>query len=225
MRDNEYLEWERMQYERRKRTRNQRKRSRAQIALWVAVIVWAAFCITLLTAKAEEIAPDEGLVEEAPVVMPELYDIEAIAFYPVPLDQDLQTHIIRTCDARGIDHAVVMGMIQRESSFNVETIGDGGDSYGLLQIQPKWHAERMAWFGADDLLNPYQNTTIGIDYLVELIEKYEDVEMALVAYNAGSTGAYRDYFSKGIYSSDYSKAVLENAETLKEAVEYVYLSF
>lgn len=187
-----------------------------KIALPFALL--AVFVVAMPQPELEE-EPIEKLevVEEIDIEKSEdsyIYDLEAIAFYPIPLDMDLQTHIIRTCDARGIDHAVVMAIIERESSYDAENIGDDGESFGLMQIQPKWHQERMDWFGADDLLNPYQNTTVGIDYLVELLEQYGDMEKALVAYNRGSYN--------GVVT-DYAKEVLEISEKLKESVENVYL--
>lgn len=184
---------------------------------WEIALSFAMLAVVVAVTPPPEVPQEEVVIEEVQeekIEYSDEYDLEAIAFYPVPLDQDLQTHIIRTCDARGIDHAVVMAMIERESSYDAENIGDDGESLGLMQIQPKWHQERMDWFGADDLLNPYQNTTIGIDYLVELLERYGDMEKALVAYNRGSYN--------GVVT-DYAKEVLEISKRLKESVENVYL--
>ena len=99
----------------------------------------------------------------------------------------MQTHIIRTCEKVSIDPAIIMAMIYRESSFRADVIGDGGDSVGLMQIQERWHRERMERLGADDLTNPYQNTAVGIDFMAELLNKYPLTE-ALTAYNSGRPG-------------------------------------
>ena len=81
----------------------------------------------------------------------------------------------------------------------------------------------MDKLGVDDLLDPYQNVSVGIDFLAELIKKYDgNVEKALVAYNMGASGAYKNCFSKGVYSSKYSRAVLAKAESLqKDVIVYV----
>ena len=137
-------------------------------------------------------------------------------FYSVPLTTEVQ-HCIKTlCEEEGIDPTVIIAMIEVESSYDSETIGDGGNSFGLMQIQPRWHDQRMQALAVTDLLDPKQNVKVGIDILAELLAKYGgDVEMALVAYNAGPTGAYRHWFSRGVYSSDYSKKVLEISAELK----------
>jgi soluble lytic murein transglycosylase-like protein len=124
----------------------------------------------------------------------------------VPLDKDLQNYIIRECKQKGIDPAVVMAMIDRESDYDINTVGDNGNSFGLCQIQPKWHYKRMMRLGCTDLFDPYQNVTVCIDYLCELLSKYDgDMAKALVGYNQGSY--------KGTVT-EYAKAVMENAERI-----------
>ena len=173
--------------------------------LRLMIVVWVLVCVWCLSHKEpipvyEEIPVEETTVEEDLAI----YHQEAISYYPVPLDHDLQAHIIRTCDEYGVDSAVVVAMIERESGFDANAIGDGGESYGLMQIQPKWHSKRMEKFGVTDLLNPYQNTTVGIDYLAELLERYP-LESALTAYNSGSSG-----------ESEYAKEVMAYTEELKQ---------
>ena len=59
----------------------------------------------------------------------------------------------------------------------------------------------------------------GVSYeeAVSLLDKYDgDMGMALTAYNRGAYGAQRDLFSKGIYESEYSRKVLEEAQRLTE---------
>ena len=79
----------------------------------------------------------------------------------------------------------------------------------------------MEQLGCTDLHNPYHNVTVGITILASHVERYDgNIEMALVAYNAGASGANKYFFSKGVYSSSYSRAVLETAEELA-ATAYV----
>lgn len=137
----------------------------------------------------------------------ELPEQKTVVLYDVPLAADLQIHIIETCEEHHIDPAIVMAMAYRESGFNAEAIGDGGDSYGLLQIQPRWHYGRMERLGCTDLIDPFQNVTVAVDYLAEQIDRYDgDVAKALVAYNQGS-------FYETI--TDYALAVLDMAEELR----------
>lgn len=133
--------------------------------------------------------------------------MEEPVLYAVPLEAELQLHIIQTCEEHHIDPAIVLAMIWKESRYNPEAVGDGGNSLGLMQIQPYWHSARMERLGCEDLLDPYQNVVVGIDYLAESIERYDgDVAKALVAYNQG-------HFYETI--TEYALSVLDMAEELR----------
>lgn len=134
----------------------------------------------------------------------------AVTLYNVPLDADLQLHIIETAEAHGIDPAIIMAMAYRESTYNPAAVGDGGNSYGLLQIQPKWHYKRMQKLGCTDLFDPYQNVSVGIDYLAEMLDRYDgDIEKALVGYNQGS---YNGTITR------YARTIMAKAEELRSEV-------
>lgn len=135
--------------------------------------------------------------------------------YDVPLSKELQEYIIDVCkkypsEINGVHLELVLAVIERESNYNPDAIGDGGDAYGLMQVQPKHHKARMEKLGVTDLLDPYQNVRVGIDYLAECLREYETLDEALTVYNAGATGAYELYFSKGILCSPYASDVLGN---------------
>lgn len=143
---------------------------------------------------------------------------EEIATYweHIPLSADVQGFIFAECEKRDINPELVFAIIWQESSYRADAIGGGGNAIGLMQIWESTHKDRMKKMGVTDLFDPIQNATIGIDYLDELIKKYDgNIPKALVAYNCGPTGANRSYFSKGIFSSTYSKAVLDKCEKLK----------
>ena len=177
-----------------------------------ATIVLAVFgtvmCVVGFTDKAEA---EVMLPDETPVhVIEDVY-----ATFDVPLDYDLQVYIIQTCEELNIDAAVVMSMIFYESSYRADAVGDSGNSVGLMQIQERWNKERMDKLGVTDLFDPYQNVTVGIDLFAELLDEYDgNVEMALMAYNAGRTGAEKYWFSNGEYSNEYSSKVVELARLL-----------
>ena len=197
----------------------------------ISVTAWGLACVYSLTYEAvwqpkhhEVPEPEQVVAYEEPIMATPAaeedsgpYHPETIELYSVPLDHDLQAFIIRTCEEKNINPAIVIAMIGRESNFIADSIGDGGASVGLMQIQERYHRERMDKLGATDLLDPFQNVAVGIDYLVELHDKYDGhMEKALMAYNAGPSGAYKHWFSQGIYSNNYSKAVLTTSEDLKE---------
>ena len=137
------------------------------------------------------------------------------AYYDVPLTEDLQDIIIDTASRRGVDPALVLAVIEKESGYNPDASGDNGRSQGLMQIWRSLHEKKMKKLGVANLYDPRDNVLVGIDILAEKLEKYEDAEKALIAYNAGDARAKKHYFSKGIYSSSYSRAVLKIAEEIR----------
>lgn len=136
--------------------------------------------------------------------------------WDIPLTTELQVHILNTCEEYDLDPRIVVAIIQVESNYNPNVIGDEGRSYGLMQIQPQWHKNRMEKLGCTDLLDPYQNITVGANILKEMMNKYDTTEEALTAYNAGCAGAYNLYFSKGIKANEYARTVMEIADNLEK---------
>lgn len=226
-----YIEFEYDLYrERRQRAKLRKARHIAKrwkiAALLFALLFILAVFAPLAISKEEQLPAAETAVPVAviPTAQPihtvpaneepcPLYQVESISFYPVPLDHDLQAHIIRTCQEYGINPALVLAVIQKESSYDAGAIGDGGNSAGLMQVQQRWHGERMERLGVSDLLDPYQNTLVGIDYLAELLTRWNDTHKALMAYNMGESKAL-SLWSSGIVTSQYSCSIVDAMEGL-----------
>ena len=148
------------------------------------------------TAIAEEIIIEppentalETIKETAPIITPT---------YNVNLSVEVQECIITECGKYGINPSIVIAMIEKESRYNPNAIGDNGNSFGLMQIQPRWHTKRMEKLGCTDLLNPIQNVKVGIDYLGELYNRYGDIGKALTAYNTGSYNGTITYYATSV---------------------------
>lgn len=142
--------------------------------------------------------------------------IEKVIYYDIPLSKELQDYTRKICEKYGnVDETLVYALIKQESNFRVKALGDNGKSKGLMQIQEIWHKERMKKLGVDSLMTAKGNIRVGIDILSEKIDKYDDLGKALTAYNAGDGGAYKYYFSKGIYANDYAKKIIKNKDKFK----------
>lgn len=150
--------------------------------------------------KEKEEVEAEGSVEEVAVA-------KSVRYFDVPLDKDLQAHILAECERYGIRHPqYIFAMIQRESGYQADVIGDSGKAFGLMQIQPRWHQDRIERLGVTNLLDPYQNVTVGIDFFAELMGYGEGVEWALMAYNSGPGNAWA--MQKKGRISDYTRDVI-----------------
>ena len=177
-------------------------------AIGAAIIGTGFTLVGIGTAKEQKAVREVQEYNATPPIIVVVYEaVETPRYFEaVPLDKALQDYIIRESEQKGIDPAIVMAMIDRESDYQADTIGDNGNSFGLMQIQPRWHSERMERLGCTELLDPYHNVTVGIDYLAELLDRYNgDMAKALVAYNQGNY--------KGTVTA-YAKAVMEKAGEL-----------
>lgn len=113
--------------------------------------------------------------------------VYSVTYYDVPLDIALQNHIFNLAAEYCINPKYIIAIIAEESAFNAQITGDNGASIGLMQIQPKWHGERIKRLSCFNLYDPFQNITVGVDYLSELLNKYDgDIVKAIVAYQQGS---------------------------------------
>ncbi len=181
-------------------------RNKIILAVAIAIISVAAICFSIAASAYDEPTPEPEIktvpvyVENEPVT----------SWEEIPLDTELQEFIVERCSEYNIRPAIIFAMCQRESQYTVDAIGDGGDSYGLLQIQPRWHYGRMLELESTNLLDPYHNVTVGIDILAELIEKYDEkICAALVAYNAGSYNGT---------VTEYAETIINEAERLDKEV-------
>lgn len=167
---------------------------------------------TTISYRSVENIPDT-IIE--PLPEPEVVNVaveEDHLYFDVPLDEDLQSYIFELCEDTGIDASIIIAMIGRESTYRDYVVGDSGRSYGLMQIQARWHGERMEELGCTDLLDPYQNVTVGIDYLNDLYIQSGSLEWALMAYNGGPSYANRKA-AQGIVS-DYALGVITESKKL-----------
>lgn len=124
----------------------------------------------------------------------------------IPLSADLQHYIADICEDRNISTAIVLAVIRKESAYTVDAVGDSGRAQGLMQVQERWHAARMEKLGCDDMLDPFENVTVGIDFLDEMIDKGYGIEWALTAYNGGESRAHK--FRDAGEVSSYAASVL-----------------
>ena len=144
---------------------------------------------------------------EAPIREPE---VERYIYYDIPLDNSLQREIADIANEYGFDYELILSIMYVESGYKANTIGDHGDSYGLMQVQPKWCKSIINDLGVTNLLDPISNTRVGCAVLRDIIERNNcDIYSALRRYNTGNAKS-----SAGIR---YADKVLDYKRKLKEA--------
>lgn len=101
----------------------------------------------------------------------------------LPLDYETQMKLYGACLEMGVDYDLALAVMEQETRFQ-NIMGDGGDSYGYMQVQIKWHKDRMAELGVTDLMDPEGNFRVACNFLRECIDKY-GLERGLGYYNSG----------------------------------------
>lgn len=144
--------------------------------------------------EAEERAVDDAAPCEEPTpvldVCEDTYLIEGHA-----LDYETQMLLYGACLEMGVDYQLALAVVEQETQYR-NLMGDGGESAGYMQVQEKWHRDRMALLGVDNLRDPEGNFRVGCHFLKECIDKY-GLEKGLGYYNSGKAAV-----------TDYSREVL-----------------
>lgn len=115
-------------------------------------------------------------------------------------------------DYDNVDPELIIPLISKESQYNPEA--KNGSCVGLMQVSTKYNKDRAEKLGVTDFFDPYENIQIGVDYLSELIDEYEDVYLALMLYNMKWDTAFRLYKSGSI--SNYAKTIVSQRDILYE---------
>jgi soluble lytic murein transglycosylase-like protein len=89
----------------------------------------------------------------------------------------------------GLPAVLALAIMRQESRFNPAAKGPAG-SMGLMQLQPATARETasryaLSWKSERTLLDPEQNTRLGLAYLAELQRRFGGTEHAVAAYNIG----------------------------------------
>lgn len=112
--------------------------------------------------------------------------------------------------ANNVDHGLVKAIIHTESGFNPRARSKPG-AQGLMQLMPA----TAAMYSVVDAYDPSQNIAAGTRHIKYLIDRYQDLELALAAYNAGE-GNVKKYGGIPPFTEtrDYVKRVLSRYRNL-----------
>ena len=159
----------------------------------------------------------------------EIYE-DGFRFYEIPKEyareggcfpEVVQVYLWSLCKERDIDYYTVVALIERESGYKYDAAGDGGKSKGYMQIGERWHKERMAEEGVEDLYNPYGNIRVGLNFLQSLSDRYlanSGISCVLMAYNMGESTA-KSFWADGVYSTAYTRGILARADEIRQELE------
>lgn len=147
----------------------------------------------------------------------EIPDLEAWSVADVVLAESAKRHL---------DPLLVLALIRVESDFQRDAVSPSG-ARGLMQIMPdtgKALAEilrresdlRPAVFKPESLDDPHVNIRLGTYYLHDLRKQFQDLTVALSAYNFGPVEIQNRLENNLELSSDFSSLVLQAYERYKK---------
>lgn len=213
-------------------TTNRRRKSKVRVwffrnTLWLALMaiivlsfsIGAISCLTVVGEKDDTTSPTttvlqpdiptETMTPIEPITEPEVF------YFDVPLSDGFQDYIRAKCVEYNVPMELVIALIDKESSFRSDVVSKTND-YGYMQINKCNHEWLSETLGVSNFLDPYENVLCGIYIISEHLEKTDgDIELALMRYNCGATGAKR-LWEQGTYSTNYSRSVMTLYESYKE---------
>jgi soluble lytic murein transglycosylase len=142
--------------------------------------------------------------------------LEAVEEMQSNLSPDEEVHLAHQVyhysNQHSLDPLLVLSVIQVESEFSSQAVSPVG-AMGIMQVMPataRYITERRGWSwpGERRLFDPSFNIRLATSYLSELIEKFESVEEALIAYNCGE-GTMQALAASGLpLPRSYAKRVM-----------------
>jgi transglycosylase-like protein with SLT domain len=109
---------------------------------------------------------------------------------------------------------MILAVIRIESAFDTNALSDKG-AVGLMQILPSTGQEiardlRIEWRGEDLLRDPQANIEMGAYYLTKMIGQFNNLAVALAAYNQGPGRIAELSEAKAELPMDYAEKVLSH---------------
>ena len=137
-------------------------------------------------------------------------------FYPIKFE-DIVNKYSKLYE---VDKNLIFAVIKSESKFDSEANSHKG-AKGLMQVMDETAIDISIELGEEEkeinLLDPETNIKIGTKYLKNLIDKYNNINIALIAYNAG-IGNVDKWIEDGTIKKDGSNV---EAVPFKETNNYV----
>jgi hypothetical protein len=134
------------------------------------------------------------------------------------LHEDLALVILQESEAARLDARLVLAVIEVESGYDPSAVSPVG-ALGLMQVLPGTQQREVGGRpGQADLSDdPVVNVRAGIRYLRRCLDSYPDLDVALMAYNAGPNRLY-GWLQVGAVPLEvrgYARRVLEGQARLR----------
>lgn len=96
------------------------------------------------------------------------------------LDPPFRAAIAEAAARHGLDAKLLQALVLTESAYRPDAVSQAGAA-GLTQLMPATARE----LGVEDRFDPVDNLRGGADYLARQLRRFQDLRLALAAYNSG----------------------------------------
>ena len=184
----------------------------AVLALLISLMVTlGSLAGSMRPAPSEGDKPTQAVTTPTPTETPEPEPVrhrDDIVSEGRLLPYELQEIMQDACEAYGVPYALALAIAEVETHFDPDAVSPTHD-YGLMQINQVNH-EWLQSLGMDPLTYA-GNIEAGLYMIGNYLNTYGDVEMALMAYNNGPSGA-RKLWDAGTYQTAYTRKVMTALE-------------
>ena len=124
--------------------------------------------------------------------------LSRVYLYPIKYKE----HVLKNAQVYGLDSTLIFSIIHVESRFDKDALSSAG-AIGLMQITSETgnYIAKMQGIDNYNLTEPQTNIAFGCYYLKYLLLKFEVLNTALCAYNAGE-GNVSAWLNVSKYSTD-----------------------
>ena len=134
--------------------------------------------------------------------------------------RELAETIFEACEMYDLKVELVLAVIQTESAFNETAVSRKG-AMGLMQVLPSTGIAMarelsMAETGRAELFDRRTNILLGCHYLKKMLNRYNSIDHALLAYNTGPTRFDLLLSSNARLSGKYARMVRQHMVKLSE---------
>ena len=154
--DKEFEEFEQQsqEFDAQMRRINEKREASGQNAMLEQVQIWQQEQVAEPDKYAifDAMSADRGGEEDGFTLyeIPEEYNRTG-GYFP----EKMQVYTYCVCKQYGVRYDLVIALIEKESGYRFDKVGDDGHSIGYMQIYEECHRDRMERLNVTDLTNPY----------------------------------------------------------------------
>ena len=137
----------------------------------------------------------------------------------------LAEEIDRNATLYRFDPLLILAVVLTESRGSSDAVGrlssgTASGALGVMQVQPataRQTAERLGLNVSDsaDLFDPAFNLRVGVAYLLQMVHRYRDLRLGIMAYNVGASGLESALRGETSLPEDYYRKVFVHYRHLR----------